>query len=69
MCMTFRYEEALRQTWWSSVRKGAAFGLFMGWSSLVTYIVYPVVFFFGWIYMSSDDQNRLRFTDLLVVSD
>ncbi len=65
----FRYEKELHQTQRTSVRKGAAFGILMGWLSLITYIVYPVAFIFGSIIMSyEDDNNRLTITDLLVVS-
>jgi hypothetical protein len=65
----FRYENELRQARWSSVRKGAVFGVLMGWLSLLRYIVYPVVFIFGAISMSHEDRNRLTINDILAVSD
>jgi hypothetical protein len=59
----------LRQTRWNSLRKGGAFGLWMGWLFLMTYIVYPIVFIFGSIFMSYDDQKKLTIVDILIVSD
>jgi hypothetical protein len=67
--IAFRYENELHQTQWSSLRKGAAFGIWMGWLFLMMYIVYPVIFIFGSIFMSYDDHKRLTINDILVVSD
>jgi hypothetical protein len=67
--IAFRYEKELHQTLWSSVRKGAVFGIFMGWLSLVTYTVYAVGFIFGSIFVSYGDHNIFNISDILVVSD
>jgi uncharacterized membrane protein len=67
--ITFRYENELHQTQWSSVRKGAVFGVLMGWLSLITYIIYPVAFIFGSTIMEYEDHSGLTITDILVVSD
>ncbi|CAF0968271.1 unnamed protein product [Rotaria sordida] len=62
-----RYERELHLTRWSSVRQGAIFGVFMGWLSLLTYIVYAVGLIFGSILMSYENHNTLSISDILVI--
>lgn len=51
------------------MRKGAIFGVFMGWISLISYIIYSVGFIFGSILMSYETNNTLNISDILVVGD
>ena len=44
------------------------FGIFIGWLSLITYIVYSVGFIFGSILMSYENHKTLNISDILVVS-
>jgi hypothetical protein len=67
--IAFRYENELHQTRWSSLRKGAALGVWMGWLFLMMYIVYPITFIFASIFMSYDDHHRLTIIDILIVSN
>ena len=69
LSFAFRYEKELHPTRWSSVRQGAIFGVFVGWLSLLTYIVYSVGFIFGSILMSYENHNTFTISDILVVSD
>ena len=66
--IVFRYEGELRTTHWSSIRKGAAFGLFAGWSSLISYIVYAIGFIFGSFLLYTKSHNESSISDILVVS-
>jgi hypothetical protein len=67
--LTFRYERELYPTRRSSIRQGAVYGLFVGWMSLLTYIVYSVGFIFGSLLMAHEDHEKLNISDILVVSD
>ncbi|CAF1234636.1 unnamed protein product [Rotaria sordida] len=62
-----RYDRELYPTCWSSIRKGAVFGIFIGWLSLITYLVYSVGFIFGSLLMSHKDDHTLNISDILVV--
>ncbi|CAF2124172.1 unnamed protein product, partial [Rotaria magnacalcarata] len=62
-----RYERELYQTRWSSIRQGAIFGIFVGWLSFTTYIVYSVGFIFGSIFMSYEQDNIINISDILIV--
>jgi hypothetical protein len=64
----FRYEKELHSTRWRSVRQGAIFGIFVGWLSLISYIVYSVGFIFGSILMSDKTDKTSNISDILVVS-
>ena len=66
--VVFRYERELDSTRLSSIRKGAAFGIFVGWSSLVTYITYALGFIFGSLLISYGNHDILSISDILVVS-
>ncbi|CAF1564085.1 unnamed protein product, partial [Adineta steineri] len=62
-----RYEKELSPTRWSNIRKGALFGVFVGWLSLVNYIVYAVGFIFGSLLMSYGGYNHnISISDILV---
>jgi hypothetical protein len=67
--LTFRYEKELHPTRWSNIRQGTVYGLFVGWMSLTTYIVYSVGFIFGSLLMADEDHKKLNISDILVVSD
>ena len=68
MLRIFRYNKELEPTHWSTVRKGAAFGAFLGWLSLITYIVYSVGFIGGALLISYGRDTTLTISDILVVS-
>jgi hypothetical protein len=53
---------------WSSIRKGATFGCFVGWLSLAGCISNALGFIFGSILMSDDTQSTLVISDIIVVS-
>ncbi len=67
MFIMFRYEKELDFGRWNSLRKGAVFGIFIGWLAFITYIVYAVGFIFGFILISSDDDKGLNISGLLIV--
>ncbi|CAF4302925.1 unnamed protein product, partial [Rotaria sp. Silwood2] len=62
-----RYESKLQATRWSSMRKGAVFGLLGGWIYLIGYLIYSIGFAFGLSLMSHEGYDRLSFSDLLVI--
>lgn len=66
--LLFRYERELQYIRWSNVRQGAVFGVFMGWVSLITYIVYAVGFIFGSILVSQGNHDQLSISSILIVS-
>ncbi|CAF1257081.1 unnamed protein product [Adineta steineri] len=62
-----RYERELAPTRWSNIRKGAMLGVFVGWLSLVNYIVYAVGFIFGSLLMSYGGiKHHISISDILV---
>ncbi|CAF3833164.1 unnamed protein product, partial [Rotaria sp. Silwood1] len=58
---SYVFSKAIR---WSSVRKGAMFGLLVGWVYLIGYIIYSVGFAFG---SSLMHREEISFNDLLVI--
>ncbi|CAF1517532.1 unnamed protein product [Rotaria magnacalcarata] len=60
-----RYKRSLLDTAMSSIRKGAIFGLFIGWLIFISYIVNSVGFIFSSIILYND--NELNISDILVV--
>lgn len=64
-----RYERALNATRGSSVRKGAAFGLLMGWTFLILYSIYPLGFIIGSLLIRHEGVDKLNISDIIVVSD
>ena len=66
--MNFSYEKELIRTQWNAVRKGAVFGIYVGWLFFVTYIIYALGFMSGSFLMSHNDQTRFNISDVLVVS-
>lgn len=66
--INFRYEKELSRTRWNSIRKGAAFGIYVGWLFFVTYIIYALGFLSGSFLISYNDQSRFNISDILVVS-
>ena len=67
--IAFRYDRELYPTPWSSIRKGAVFGIYIGWLSMIIYLVYSVGFIFGSLLMSHKDDHTLSISDILVVSN
>ncbi|CAF3902571.1 unnamed protein product [Rotaria sp. Silwood1] len=62
-----KYDRELYPTRWSSIRKGAVFGIYTGWLSLITYLVYSVGFIVGSLLMSHKDDHTLNISDILAV--
>lgn len=62
-----RYNRALHPTRWNVIRQSALYGLFTGWLSMTTYIVYAMGFIFGAILMTSETLYTLTISDILVV--
>ncbi|CAF3237549.1 unnamed protein product [Rotaria sp. Silwood2] len=62
-----RYEKELDSTRWTNIRQGAVYGAFLGWLSLVTYLVYAVGFIFGSLLKSSKDYHGVNITDILII--
>ncbi|CAF1343363.1 unnamed protein product [Rotaria sordida] len=62
-----RYDRELYSTRWSSIRKGAVLGIYTGWLSLITYLVYSVGFIFGSLLMSHKNDHTLNISDILVI--
>ena len=67
--IAFRYDRELYPTSWSSIRKGAVFGIYTGWLSLITYLVYSIGFILGSLLMPHKDDHTLNISDILVVSN
>ncbi|CAF3234156.1 unnamed protein product [Rotaria sp. Silwood2] len=63
----FEYDKELNRTHWSSIRQGAMFGIFIGWISLTTCLVYAVGFIFGSLLMSQKIDDSMNISDILVV--
>ncbi|CAF4561904.1 unnamed protein product, partial [Rotaria sp. Silwood2] len=63
----FEYDRELYPTRWSTIRKGAVFGIYTGWLSLITYLVYSVGFIVGSLLMSHKDDHTLNISDILAV--
>ncbi|CAF4380045.1 unnamed protein product, partial [Rotaria sp. Silwood2] len=61
------YDKELNRTHWSSIRQGAMFGIFIGWISLTTCLVYAVGFIFGSLLMSQKIDDSMNISDILVV--
>ncbi|UJR34425.1 hypothetical protein I4U23_021832 [Adineta vaga] len=61
-----RYEKELDPTCWSSIRKGAVYGVFNGWLSLTTYLVFALGFIFGSILMSYG-KHEFNLSNILIV--
>ena len=62
-----RYERCIDATNWSSLRKGAVFGLYTGWVYLIVYMIYSVGFIFGSI-LTYQQGHKLSISDILAVS-
>ncbi|CAF3344673.1 unnamed protein product, partial [Rotaria sp. Silwood2] len=61
------YERELYSTRWSNIRQGVVFGIFTGWISLITYLVYAIGFIVGSILMSTEGHHSLNIGDILVI--
>ncbi|CAF1071435.1 unnamed protein product [Rotaria sordida] len=62
-----RYDRELYPTCWSSIRKGAVFGIYTGWLSLITYLIYSIGFIFGSLLVSYKDDHTSNISDILVI--
>ena len=63
----FRYDKELESTRWSSIRKGAIFGIFSGWLSFITYVVYASGFVVGFLLKFYGIYTKLSISDIIVV--
>ena len=50
------------------MRKGAAFGIYMGWITVVFYLVYPVGFILGSLLMHYEGRMNVTVSDVVTVS-
>lgn len=64
----YSYSSKLKLTRWSTIRKGAAFGLLAGWVYLIGYMIYSVGFGVGSIFMNKGQADPKLFHDVIVVS-
>lgn len=64
----FRYERELGHSQWSTVRKGAVYGVYVGWLFFITYIIYSVSFIFGSILMEYENETEFDISNILVVN-
>ena len=62
-----RYQRELNVSSWSSIRKGAAFGIYAGIIYFNTYLIYAAGFLFGALLMHSMPHVTLNISDILVV--
>lgn len=62
------YDKELNLTIPSTIRKGAAIGVFMGWISLTTYLVYAVGFI-GELLLSQGKYRSMNIGDILAVCE
>ncbi len=63
----FSYEHELHFTTRSSIRQGTIFGIFAGWLSFSTYLVYSIGFIFGSIFMFYYDKQDADLADITIV--
>lgn len=64
-----RYEKELIATGWSSARKGAAYGVFTSWVSLIINLIYSTGFILGFFIMCGTWSHETSISDIIVVSD
>ena len=64
-----RYGEVLQVAHWSSVRKGAVFGIFMGLMVLMIHMIYAIGFSFASLLRDYAGNYQLNINDTIVVSD
>ncbi|CAF1240235.1 unnamed protein product [Adineta steineri] len=62
-----QYEKELKLNEWYTVRKDAAFGIFMGWLLFINFAVYSIGFTFGSILMAYGNHRSLTISEILVV--
>jgi hypothetical protein len=65
---SFSYERQLDASVWTSLRKGAVFGTFVGWMYFTYYLIYSTGFIFGSLLKQHEDPDKLTISDILVVS-
>jgi hypothetical protein len=68
-CNVRRYESELHATEWTSIRKGAVYGLSVGWFTFALYTIYSVGFMSGSLLMNYDERGKPSAGDVLIVSD
>lgn len=64
----FRYENALSSTTSSSIRKGAVYGLFVGWVSFQLDLIYAIGFMAGSLLLNMQGRVQLSISDVIIVS-
>ncbi|UJR20034.1 hypothetical protein I4U23_023168 [Adineta vaga] len=62
-----RYENELYSTTQSSIRQGAVFGLFAGWLSFSTYLIYSIGFSFGSVFMFYYHREEIDLIEITIV--
>ncbi|CAF4187482.1 unnamed protein product, partial [Adineta steineri] len=62
-----QYAKELKLNEWYTVRKDAAFGIFMGWLFFINFAVYSIGFTFGSILMAYGNHRTLTISEILVV--
>ena len=62
-----RYDKELESSRWNSIRKGAIFGIFSGWLSFITYVVYASGFMMAFLLVSYGVYKKLSIGDIIVV--
>ncbi|CAF5028770.1 unnamed protein product, partial [Rotaria sp. Silwood1] len=63
------YERELYATRWSSIRQGVVYGIFIGFLSLATYLVYALGFIFGSLLKSNKDYHSMNISDIIIGND
>jgi len=68
-CDVRRYESELHATEWASIRKGAVYGLSVGWFTFALYTIYSVGFMSGSLLMNYEERGKPSAGDVLIVSN
>ncbi|CAF1250795.1 unnamed protein product, partial [Adineta ricciae] len=61
-----RYEHELHSTTRNSIRQGAVFGLFAGWLSFSTYLIYSVGFIFGSTFLFYHKNEEVDLVEITI---
>ncbi|CAM4832339.1 unnamed protein product [Rotaria magnacalcarata] len=62
-----RYEKELNTTQSSSIRKGVAYGLYVGWNNLIIHVIYAAGFMFGLLLMLDSGRYETTLSDVVIV--
>lgn len=67
--ISLSYEKELYPTQRCGIRKGTFNGIFVGWLSLMTFVVYAIGFIFGSLLMPKNDHEKSNIVGILIVSN